>query len=129
MVKGANVYQFDVKKEFERLEQRKYIKLEQKSTVERQLSDYVRRLLKLSGCNFEAAKLREFIDQCHKTPDYGTESVASPQNYQSFVCAMSQYIVSKYDAVVKSMESDPSERLDQIYVSKSVSFLLKFELL
>ena len=117
MERGSNVYKFDMKKEFERIQQKEFSKPGQQFVTDKHLSDYVKNLLKLNACNFEALKLREFIDECQKEPNVELESAASPQNYQSFICAMSQHVLNKYSSVVIPTDSDPTAKLDQIYVS------------
>ena len=117
MERGSNVYKFDMKKELERLQQKEFGKPGQPFVTDKHLSDYVKSLLKLSACNFEALKLKEFIDECQKEPNDELESAASPQNYQRFICAMSQHILNKYSSVVIPTDSDPAPMLDQIYVS------------
>lgn len=120
--RGANVYKIDMTKEFQRLKGKDEQKLKEPSATNKELSEYVRGLLQLSGCNFEAVKLREFIDQCYEKPHHEVESAVSPQNYHSFVCAMAQYIFTKYNAVVMTTDADPTARLDQIYVSYAGCF-------
>ena len=106
-----------MKNDFDRFQQTDFVTHGQQFLADERLSDYVRSLLKPSGCNFEAVKLREFINECQKEPSSQIEFAASPQNYQSFICALSEYIFNKHAAVVTTTDSDPTARLDQIYVS------------
>ncbi len=111
--------------QFEHVRRKGYSIIEQYSIVDPDFTDLVTQLLDLNGTNFEAVKLLEYITQCRK--DYlamgGTEHwnaddlVASPNNYQSFICSLAQYIFNKYGKYKNTETQDPMIKLDQIYVS------------
>ena len=118
----SHIYKFDMKREFERIHQKMLTEPED-FVLDKNLSDYVRSLLELSGCNSEASKLREYIDECQRGQNDDTEPASSPQNYRSFVCGMSQYIYKNYTTFINSTDSDPTVWLDQIYVCSMYSLL------
>ena len=122
MDENARLCHVDPRKRFGKLRQRDYAQIDAQLSIDKAFADYVHQLLDINGFNFESVKLKEYIDQCHTGIDESGESYASPKNYQSFICALSQYILDKFG--VEDCSVDPSVRLDQTYVSSLKKYLI-----
>ena len=122
-------------KQFQKIRQDGYSCIEHYPMVDSHFSEYIHNLLDLNGTNFEAVKLKEYILQCRKEYSEileegivafdGADLPASPSNYQSFICAISQYILNKYGKQNQSTNQESSVMLDQIYVSFVLHLLRK----
>ena len=123
---SSELQRFELKRKFQQLRQKGYTIIDEQALIDQRFVDFVQELLNVNGTNFESLKLREHIDQC-AAETKGTfmigerespvDSAASPNSYQSFVCAMSQYLLNKYGKSNYSVDPDSAANLDQAYVS------------
>ena len=123
---SSDVQRFELKRKFQQLRQKGYTIIDEQALIDQRFVDFVQELLNVNGTNFESLKLREHIDQCAAETkgtfmigerDSPVDCAASPNSYQSFVCAMSQYLLNKYGKSNYSVDPDSAANLDQAYVS------------